>query len=64
VATPLSGFLWVCRVLGLVAHFEDLVPELVASPMEQLKRQGAKRQRASGKKAAVAPKKWTWGDAT
>lgn len=62
VATQLSGFLRVCRVLGLVEQFENLVPEAGVSPMEQLKRQGAKRQRASGKKAAVAPKQWTWGD--
>ena len=65
VATQLSGFLRVCRVLGLVDHFESLIPEAVASPMEQLKRQGAKRQRASGRKAAAnAPKQWTWGEAS
>lgn len=65
VATQLSGFLRVCRVLGLVEHFENLVPEAVASPMEQLKRQGARRRRASGKKARPAkPAKWTWGDAS
>lgn len=65
VATQLSGFLRVCRVLGLVEHFESLIPEAVASPMEQLKRQGAKRRRASGKKAAAAaPKTWTWGEAS
>lgn len=63
VATQLSGFLRVCRVLGMVEHFESLIPEAVASPMEQLKRQGGKRQRATGKKAAAArPRKWTWGD--
>jgi len=65
VATQLSGLLRVCRVLGLVEHFESLIPEAVASPMEQLKRQGAKRQRASGRKtAANAPKQWTWGEAS
>jgi transcriptional regulator with XRE-family HTH domain len=65
VATQLSGFLRVCRVLGLVEHFESLIPESVPSPMEQLKRQGAKRQRASGRKvAAGAPKQWTWGEAS
>jgi len=64
VATQLSGFLRVCRVLGLVEHFESFIPEAVASPMEQLKRQGKKRQRASGKRAAAAkPGQWTWGDA-
>lgn len=63
VATQLSGFLRVCRVLGLVEHFESLIPEMVASPIEQLKRQGLRRQRASGKKAApFKPGKWTWGD--
>jgi len=63
VATQLSGFLRVCRTLDLLERFESLIPEVMTSPMEQLKKQGRKRQRASGKKAAPAkPKKWTWGD--
>lgn len=63
VATQLSGFLRVCRTLGLLERFESLIPEPIPSPMEQLKRQGRKRQRASGGKAVAAkPKKWTWGD--
>jgi transcriptional regulator with XRE-family HTH domain len=62
-ATQLSGFIRVCRVLGLVERFEALIPEETASPMAQLKQQGRKRQRATGKKAAAAkPKKWTWGE--
>jgi transcriptional regulator with XRE-family HTH domain len=62
-ATQLSGFVRVCRVLGLVERFEALVPEEAASPMAQLKQQGRKRQRATGKKAAEGkPKKWTWGE--
>ena len=32
-ATQLSGFLRVCRVLGLVERLDLLVPEAVASPM-------------------------------
>jgi len=65
VATQLSGFLRVCRTLGLLERFESLVPEATAGPIEQLKRQGRKRQRASGSKAAaVKIKKWTWGDAS
>jgi transcriptional regulator with XRE-family HTH domain len=63
VGTQLSGFLRVCRVLGLVEHIEGFIPEEVASPMEQLKRQGGKRRRASGKKTAPAESgKWTWGE--
>jgi transcriptional regulator with XRE-family HTH domain len=63
VATQLSGFLRVCRVLGLVEGFETLIPAPAVTPMEQLQRQSRKRRRATGKKVAAAqPKKWTWGD--
>ncbi|HVR35539.1 MAG TPA: helix-turn-helix domain-containing protein [Methylomirabilota bacterium] len=63
VATQLSGFLRVCRTLGLLERFESLIPEAAVSPMAQLKQAGRKRQRATGKKAAAAkPKKWAWGE--
>lgn len=63
VATQLSGFVRVCRALGLVERFDALVPEPAPSPIAQLKLQGRKRKRASGKKvASSAPKKWTWGE--
>src|SRR5271165_7638100 len=54
VATQLSGFIRVCRVLDLVERFELLVPEPVPSPVEQLKLRGRKRQRASAKRKAKA----------
>ena len=63
VAIQLSSFVRVCRVLGVLERFEALVPEEAASPMAQLKMQGRKRQRATGR--VVAPKtskKWTWGE--
>ena len=64
-ATQLSGLVRVCRVLGLVEGFDTLLPEEGASPIAQLKQQGRKRQRASGRKAAAgAPKAWTWGEPT
>jgi transcriptional regulator with XRE-family HTH domain len=63
VATQLSGFIRVCRVLDLVERFELLVPESVPSPIEQLKLRGRKRQRASANRKMNAPsKKWQWGD--
>ena len=63
VATQLSGFLRVCRVLGVLEHFEALLPEPLPGPMAQLRHTGRKRQRASGKKAdSAATKKWTWGE--
>lgn len=63
VAIQLSGFVRVCRVLGVLERFEALVPEQAASPMAQLKMQGRKRQRATSRE--VVPKtlkKWTWGE--
>ena len=64
-ATQLSGFVRVCRALGLLERLDALVPEGVAGPIAQLKLQGRKRQRATGRKLASAEtKKWTWGDGT
>ena len=52
VATQLSGFIRVCRVLDLVERFDLLVPEPVPSPVEQLKLRGRKRRRASARRRA------------
>jgi len=63
VATQLSGFIRVCRVLNLVERFELLIPEPVPGPVAQLKSGGKKRQRASTAKPAAPPAgKWQWGD--
>ena len=63
VATQVSGFIRVCRVLDMVERFDLLVPEPVPSPVEQLRLHGRKRQRASaGMKTKVSSKKWQWGD--
>jgi len=68
VATRLSNFVGVCRVLGLASRFEMLLPEVPVSPMDQLKLQGKKRERASGTKTPVPtklmeePNTWKWGD--
>ena len=63
VAAQLSGFLRVCRALGLMDRFDTLVPESAPGPMAQLKLQGRKRQRATGRTTAAAkPKKWAWGE--
>ena len=73
-ATQLSGFVRVCRALGIVAGFDTLVPEQTASPMQQLaqlaqlKRAGNLRKRASGGRLGRQPtagepqKKWTWSE--
>ena len=62
-ATQLSGFIRVCRVLGLVEQLDTFIPEPPVSPMAQLQQQDRKRRRASGRKAATgASKKWSWGE--
>jgi transcriptional regulator with XRE-family HTH domain len=63
VATQLSGFIRVCRGLDMIERFDLLVPEPIPSPIEQLKLQGRKRQRASTRRKTEAPSKpWQWGD--
>ena len=63
VATQLSGFIRVCRVLDLIERFELLIPEPVPSPVAQLKLRGKTRRRASTAKPPASPaKKWQWGE--
>ncbi len=64
-ATQLSGFVRVCRVLGLLERFDAFIPEVTASPITELKLQGRRRQRATNRQpAALESKPWTWGKAT
>src|SRR5690349_12846842 len=63
VATQLSGFIRVCRVLDLLDRFELFLPEPVPGPITQLKQRGKKRQRASSGRTVPPPsRKWQWGD--
>jgi transcriptional regulator with XRE-family HTH domain len=63
VATQLSGFIRVCRVLEVIERFDLLVPEPVPSPIEQLQLRGRKRRRASARRKTKAPSpKWQWRD--
>lgn len=62
VALHLSGFVRVCRALGLADRLESFIPEPVPSPIAQLKLQGRTRRRASGqrtepKRAHATPQK-------
>ncbi len=46
-SVQLSSLIRVCRALGLLSAFDALIPLPAASPIELLKLQGKKRQRAS-----------------
>lgn len=62
VASQLSSFVRVCRVLGLLERFEVLLPQPAPSPMAQLRRQGKARQRATSDKTAPdSATPWAWG---
>ena len=61
-ATQLSGFLRVCRVLGLLDRIDQLIPEPAASPIAQLKLRKQRRQRATRTADKRTPTSdWTWG---
>jgi len=62
VATQLSGFIRVCRVLEIVERFDMLLPEPVPSPMAQLKLKGKSRRRASRPPAQAPVTQWEWRD--
>lgn len=54
LATQLSAFIRVCRVLNLIEHFESLIPETAPSPIAQLRSRGRVRRRASRTSTATA----------
>jgi transcriptional regulator with XRE-family HTH domain len=64
VGTQLSGFVRVCRVLGVLARLDLFVPEAAPSPMAQLQSGGRVRRRASSlpAKSAAPSAKWEWGE--
>lgn len=63
VAVQLSGFVRVCRALGLIERLDTLIPETLPGPIARLKLQGKPRTRASGKKSAAKPAQpWSWGE--
>ena len=63
VATQLSGFIRVCRVLDFIERFDLLIPEPVPSPVAQLKFGGKNGgARPPPKPPAPSAKKWQWGD--
>lgn len=63
VAARLSGFVRVCRALGIADRLDALVAAPAVSPVELLKLTSQRRQRASRPRTRVrSPKhRWTWG---
>jgi hypothetical protein len=64
-ATQLSGFVRVCRTLGLMDRLDQILAEPPPSPLDQLRLNERKRRRASGRRApAPQGDKWTWGESS
>ena len=64
-SSQLSNFIRILRALDLLENLDVLIPEPAPSPIEQLKLQGRKRQRASSVREPEATHKaWAWSDET
>lgn len=67
-SVQLTNLLRLLRALDLLMNLEGLVPEPAESPLQQLKRQGRLRRRASGARSRGEPEEddaessWTWGE--
>ena len=70
-STQLANLIRVLRALGLLGNIQLLVPEPIASPIEQLERAGKPRQRASSPARTTTDEKragsqksapWSWGE--
>jgi len=62
--TQFENFLRILIALGLENGLTRLVPDVPQSPIQQLKRAGRRRRRATGRRKSHSeqPKPWTWGD--
>jgi transcriptional regulator with XRE-family HTH domain len=63
-SVQLTNLLRVLRALGLLENLEVLIPEPAESPLQQLKRQGRIRRRASSHRESAEPAEdaWSWGE--
>ena len=58
-----SSLIRILRALKLIENLDGLIPEPVASPVQQLKMQGKQRKRASSKlERPYKEGTWSWGD--
>lgn len=64
-SVKLESFVRILRALGQLDLLEQLLPEPLPSPIQRVRLQGKKRQRASGRRERPRPDEqtpWRWGD--
>ena len=61
-STQLANLLRVLRALDLLGRLDALVPESAPGPVEQLRLEGRRRERARAKAKQPRDEPWTWGD--
>ena len=62
-STQLSNLIRLMRALGLANNFDQLIPDLPVSPVEQAKIKKEERRRASSRKESPPQANtWNWGD--
>ena len=58
-----ANLIRILRALQLLGNMDALIPEPVASPIQQVRLQGRQRRRASAPSSPQAHKKpWSWGN--
>lgn len=58
-----ASIIRILRALQLLENLDTLIPETAVSPVQQLKMQAKRRQRASSKSAkSKRQNPWSWGD--
>jgi transcriptional regulator with XRE-family HTH domain len=64
-SAQLASLIRILRALDMVEGFDALIPEPIASPLEQLALRGRERRRASSRThVSGSDRDWTWGDET
>jgi transcriptional regulator with XRE-family HTH domain len=61
-SSQLANLIRVVRALGLAGNFDSLVPEMLPSPIAELKLRGRQRERASRRAQRATRGPWRWED--
>lgn len=61
-SVQITSFVRVLRALGRIEALDAIIPESDGRPMDLLRRQGKRRQRAAPSQSDETEQPWSWGD--